>query len=137
MKREFTKGPASRFGICSVLFFLVMTAVPLLAQTRMVPPRNKYKVSDDVRLGRQAAGQIERQLPVFSENTEVDGYAERVGARLVSAIPSDLQRPEFRYDVDVVNARDINAFALPGGFLYINRGMIEAARNEGQMAGVM
>ncbi|HEU0252989.1 MAG TPA: M48 family metalloprotease, partial [Pyrinomonadaceae bacterium] len=47
------------------------------------------------------------------------------------------QHPEFQYYFKVVNARDINAFALPGGPMYVNRGMIEAARTEGEMAGVM
>ena len=60
-----------------------------------------------------------------------------VGQRLVAAIPSEFQHPEFRYNFRVVDARDINAFALPGGPMYVNRGMIEAARNEGEMAGVM
>ncbi|MFH4202114.1 M48 family metalloprotease, partial [Acinetobacter baumannii] len=67
----------------------------------------------------------------------VQDYVERVGQRLVAAIPPEFQHPEFRYMFKVVNARDINAFALPGGPLYINRGVIEAARNEGELAGVM
>jgi predicted Zn-dependent protease len=55
----------------------------------------------------------------------------------VNAIPREFQHPEFNYYFKVVNARDINAFALPGGPMYVNRGMIEAAHNEGEMAGVM
>jgi predicted Zn-dependent protease len=55
----------------------------------------------------------------------------------VGAIPSEFQHPEFQYYFKVINARDINAFALPGGPMYVNRGMIEAARSEGEMAGVM
>ena len=43
----------------------------------------------------------------------------------------------FNYQFKVVNAFDINAFALPGGYMYVNRGLIEAAENEGQLAGVM
>src|SRR5262249_42092392 len=49
----------------------------------------------------------------------------------------EFQHPEFRYYFKVINASDINAFALPGGPMYVNRGMIQAARNEGEMAGVM
>ena len=45
--------------------------------------------------------------------------------------------PEFRYTFEVVNVSDINAFALPGGPMYVNRGMIEAAKNEGEVAGVL
>jgi predicted Zn-dependent protease len=68
---------------------------------------------------------------------EVTSYVEDVGRRLVAAIPAELRRPEFRYSFEVVNVREINAFALPGGPMFVNRGMVEAARNEGEVAGVM
>ncbi|MDT4967593.1 MAG: hypothetical protein QOJ64_2330 [Acidobacteriota bacterium] len=117
---------------------LALFAVPLsvLAQTRIAYHSNKYKVTDDVEIGRQTAVEAERQFPILRDE-EVTYYAERVGQRLVAAIPPEFQHPEFRYYFKVVNARDINAFALPGGPMYINRGMIEAARTEGEMAGVM
>src|SRR5262249_44130267 len=83
--------------------------------TRVVPPKNRFKASDDVQLGRQAVAQVKRQLPVLPENSDVDAYVERVGRRLVAAIPPEFQHPEFNYEFDVVNAREINAFALPGG----------------------
>jgi hypothetical protein len=67
----------------------------------------------------------------------IDNYIESVGRRLVAAIPPEFNHREFRYTFDVINARDINAFSLPGGPMYVNRGMIEAARREGEMAGVM
>ena len=67
----------------------------------------------------------------------MDDYVERVGQRLAESIPAEFRHPEFRYSFDVVNVSDINAFALPGGPMYVNRGMIEAARNEGEMAGVL
>ncbi|HEY0378110.1 MAG TPA: M48 family metallopeptidase [Pyrinomonadaceae bacterium] len=106
------------------------------AQTRIKLHSNKYKISDDVQAGRQGAAQVERQMPVMRDEV-VESYVERVGQRLVAAIPQEFQHPEFRYTFKVVNARDINAFALPGGPMYVNRGMIEAARNEGELAGVM
>jgi Zn-dependent protease with chaperone function len=117
---------------------LALFAMPLsaLAQTRIVYHSNKYKPSDDVQVGRQAAAQAEQQMPVLRDE-EVTAYVERVGQRLVAAIPQEFQHPEFRYYFRVINARDINAFALPGGPMYVNRGMIEAARTEGEMAGVM
>lgn len=118
----------------------VLLAAPLavVAQgTRVSAPRNNYRPADDVRAGQQAAAEITRQLPLLPENSQVDNYVESVGRRLVAAIPRQFQHPEFRYTFSVVNARDINAFALPGGPMFVNRGMIEAARNEGEMAGVM
>src|SRR5215213_931963 len=119
-----------------LMMALVMFATPILAQTRISYHSNKYKVTDDVQAGRQAAAEVEQQLPIMNDS-EVQSYIERVGQRLVASIPQEFQHPEFRYYFKVVNARDINAFALPGGPMYINRGMIEAARNEGEMAGVM
>ena len=78
----------------------------------------------------------EQQYPILRD-ASITNYIATVGDRLVDAIPAEFQHPEFRYTFKVVNASDINAFALPGGPMFVNRGMIEAARNEGEMAGVM
>jgi hypothetical protein len=122
--------------VWAVLFALCAMPMSLVAQTQIRYHSNKYKVQDDVKLGREAAQQAEQQFPLLRDG-EVSNYVERVGSRLVSAIPSEFQHSEFRYYFRVVNARDINAFALPGGPMYVNRGMIEAAKTEGEMAGVM
>jgi beta-barrel assembly-enhancing protease len=106
------------------------------AQTKIVYHSNKFKPADDVKLGRQAAAEAEQQFPLLRDS-EVTAYVEKVGQRLVASIPTEFQHSEFRYYFKVINASDINAFALPGGPMYVNRGMIEAARTEGEMAGVM
>lgn len=118
------------------LIALVLMQFSALSQTQIKYHSNKYKPADDVKLGRQAAQEAERQYPLLRDE-QVRGYVERVGQRLVTAIPTEFQHPEFQYYFKVINASDINAFALPGGPMYVNRGMIEAARNEGEMAGVM
>ncbi|MEK6320479.1 MAG: M48 family metallopeptidase, partial [Acidobacteriota bacterium] len=122
----------------SVLVLLSLFASPLavFAQTRVVAPKNPYNESKDVELGRQAAQQAEQQLPLLNDQ-HVQNYVERIGRRLSEAIPPEFQHSQFRYSFKVVDARDLNAFALPGGFTYVNRGLIEAAKNEGEMAGVM
>ena len=115
----------------------LFTSVSLVfGQTKIVAPENKYSVQEDVKAGREAAEQVEEQLPILRDDG-IDGYVERVGQRLVNGIPNEFRHPGFRYEFDVVNVSDINAFALPGGPMYINRGMIEAARNEGEVAGVL
>jgi hypothetical protein len=126
----------SRWLAWAMFTVIVLMPLTVFAQTRISYHSNKYKPADDVRLGRQAAVEAERQFPLLRDS-EVNNYVERVGQRLVAAIPPEFQHPEFRYYFKVVNARDINAFALPGGPMYVNRGMIEAARTEGEMAGVM
>jgi hypothetical protein len=106
------------------------------AQTVITPDKNKYSTADDVKIGLEAAQQARRELPMLDDSS-VDNYIENIGGRLTAAIPSNLQHANFRYSFDVVNMKEINAFALPGGPMFVNRGMIEAARNEGEVAGVM
>jgi hypothetical protein len=113
-----------------------MLAAAFAAQTAVAPPQNKYSPEQDVELGRQAADQARQQLPILRDDAAMS-YVEDVGRRLVAAIPPELRHPEFRYTFEVVNVRDINAFALPGGPMFVNRGMIEAAHTEGEAAGVM
>jgi beta-barrel assembly-enhancing protease len=123
------------FAWLAVSAILLMPA-SVFTQTKLTLHSNKYSIADDVKLGRQAAAEAEQQFPLLRD-PEIEGYVERVGRRLVDAIPSEFRHSGFQYYFRVVNARDINAFALPGGPMYVNRGMIEAARREGEMAGVM
>lgn len=106
------------------------------AQTAVQAPPNKYKPADDVKLGQEAAQQVEKEMPVMRDE-RVNSYLSSVGRRLVENIPPEFRHPEFRYTFTGVNVRDINAFALPGGPMFINRGMIEKAHTEGEVAGVM
>ena len=136
--KKMTIGRDSSKGLSALLLAFAMFVMPLaaLGQTRITLAKNKYSVSDDVRVGQQAAQQVHQQMPILSDGS-VTSYVNRVGQSLVAAIPAEFQQPAFRYTFEVVDARDINAFALPGGPMFVNRGMIEAARNEGEMAGVM
>jgi hypothetical protein len=132
------KSRTSMQRLLASLTALALLAMPVsvFTQTKISYHSNKYKPTDDVKVGRQAAAEVEQQMPILND-PEATNYISRVGQRLVSSIPPEFQHPEFNYYFKVVNARDINAFALPGGPMYVNRGMIEAARNEGEMAGVM
>ena len=106
------------------------------AQTPITPDKNKYTPAQDVQIGREATTEVRRELPMLND-ARVDSYVERVGRDLVRGIPQQFQHDEFRYTFDVVNQKEINAFALPGGPMFLNRGMIEAAKSEGEVAGVM
>lgn len=123
-------------AVFSAALLTALVPVAGLAQTQVKLPKNKYEVKFDVEKGREVARQVERQFPMVNDNF-VENYVERVGERLVSVIPANFRQPSFDYSFKVVNASDINAFALPGGPMFVNRGMIQAARNEGEMAGVM
>jgi hypothetical protein len=119
-----------------VLTVSVALATTAAAQTKVTAPENGYSVADDVKLGQEAAAQARKELPMLNDN-RVDDWVEEIGERLVDAIPAEFQQDGFRYTFDVVNQKEINAFALPGGPMFLNRGMIEAARTEGEVAGVM
>jgi len=124
-----------RLRVTSVAI-LTLALATASAQTKITAPKNKYKVQDDIKLGQEAAAEAKKELPMLNDE-RVDQYVEGVGARLVKGIPPEFQHPEFKFTFDVVNQKDINAFALPGGPMFLNRGMMEASKSEAEMAGVM
>jgi beta-barrel assembly-enhancing protease len=115
---------------------LVLSAALVAGQAQISPPPNSYPVTEDVELGQKAAAQVRQELPIL-RNDEVTSYVDDVGRRIVAAIRPDLNHQEFKYSFEVVDVREINAFALPGGPMFVNRGMLEAAKTEGEVAGVM
>src|SRR5262245_39137683 len=123
-----------RAGIASALVLALTLGAS--AQTKITPDKNSFTPQQDVELGQQAAAEVRKEMPMINDN-RVDGYVEGIGRRLVAVIPGDLRQPAFRYTFNVVNQKEINAFALPGGPMFLNRGMIEAAGTEGEVAGVM
>src|SRR5688572_25437991 len=119
-----------------LVLVITLTATSVVAQTKVTPPKNKYTPQQDVEIGREAAQEVRKQYPMVNDS-QVRSYLERLGDRLVEAAPRELNNPAFEYSFTPVNLKDINAFALPGGPMFVNRGMIEAARTEGEVAGVM
>ena len=115
---------------------LIAATALVRGQTQVVAPDNKYTPAQDVEMGRQAAADARKTLPVMRDDN-VTSFVQDIGRRLVAAIPPELRHPEFQYTFEVVNVKEINAFALPGGPMFVNRGMIEAAHDDGEVAGVM
>ena len=97
--------------------------VTLTAQTKITAPPNKYSPADDVKLGQEAAQQVRQQMPIMHDDA-VNGYLEDIGDKLVAAIPEEFRHQEFHYTFTGVNLKEINAFALPGGPMFVNRGMM-------------
>ena len=126
----------ARFVAVLLVWTVIMGPLSAAAQTQVKVPKNKYKIEEDIKLGRETAAEVEKKFPVLND-PEATAYLQYVGRRLVDAMPRQFQQPAFQYNFKIINASDINAFALPGGPMYVNRGMIEAAKNEGEMAGVM
>ena len=90
-----------------------------------------YSVEREVALGRQLAAEYDRRSKLVDDPITLE-FVNRVAQNLV--LNSDAKVP---FTIKVVDANDVNAFALPGGFLYVNRGLIEAAENEAELAGVL
>src|SRR5918994_3840296 len=119
-----------------VTVVIALTATTVAAQTRVTPPKNKYTPQQDVEIGREAAAEVRREYPVIDDR-QIDSYLDDLGRRLVAAAPADLNNEVFEYSFTPVNLKDINAFALPGGPMFVNRGMFDAASSEAEVVGVM
>ena len=85
-------------------------------------------------LGREAAAEVRKQYPVITDE-KIAAYLTKLGDRLVAAAPAELKQPVYEYSFTPVNVKDINAFALPGGPMFVNRGMFDAAASEGEGQG--
>jgi Zn-dependent protease with chaperone function len=85
-------------------------------------------------LGLQAMGEVYKQMPVLPDSSPETQYIQHLGRKLAGVIPADRSWP---YQFHVIPATDINAFALPGGPIFVNIGTITAADNEAQLAGVL
>jgi predicted Zn-dependent protease len=87
---------------------------------------------EEVQMGAQGAQQVQSQLPMLNDAT-ISSYVSSLGR----AIASTTSRSDLNWQFGVVNSQVINAFALPGGFIYVNRGILANAANESELAGVL
>jgi len=127
------RGITRSLAIATVIVLAVALAPLGLAQrTKLKPGWNVFSPQQDIEIGQEVSKQAEQQLILLNDK-KVDGYLDRLGHKLASKAPGE----KYPYQFKGVNDASINAFALPGGFLYINRGTIEAADNEAQLAGVI
>jgi beta-barrel assembly-enhancing protease len=96
------------------------------------PGFNLFTPEQDIELGRRSAEEVAGQVPLLKDEAIV-AYIRGLGGKLAERAPGY----KFPYQFNVIAARDINAFALPGGYIFVNAGAIAAARNEGELAGVI
>ena len=120
----------------AVVTALCVSGSMLFAQTVIKPPKNKYTPEQDVKLGLEGAAEVRQQYPVIKDE-KITKYLSRLGDQLVAVAPAELKHPAYQYSFTPVNLKEINAFALPGGPMFVNRGMFEAAASEGEVVGVM
>jgi predicted Zn-dependent protease len=114
-----------------VLLF-VISAAGLAQQRQLKPGFNLFSKEQDIQMGKEYAAQVEQQMPIV-RSSDLSGFIESIGRKLASA-------PEaggYPYTFKVVQDKTINAFALPGGPTFTHTGLIAAADNEAQIAGVL
>jgi hypothetical protein len=117
-----------------VLLCLLIAPCARAQRTQFKAGWNRYSPQEDISLGRQVAVDAEKQLPSCNSK-KVDAYLAELGSKLIVKLPTG--GVEYPFEFHCVNDKAINAFALPGGFVFVNRGAVEAADNEAQLAGVM
>jgi len=134
--KPYDRSPAGK-SILSILAAIALVLAPAAPpawadRTALKPGVNIFTPEQDIQVGKQNAAEAEKQLRMLNDS-RVDKYLNALGLKLAAHAPGD----KFPYQYKCVNDMAVNAFALPGGFIYINRGAIEAADTEAQLAGVM
>ena len=130
---------ARHYSTLQTLLLLVAFSFPLQAVTGTAPelpnPGNAHmSKQDQEKLGQQAVAEVYKQMPVLPDSSPVTHYVQQLGRKLEKQIPAEHSWP---YQFHVIQQKEINAFALPGGPIFINVGTINAAQNEAQLVGVM
>jgi len=116
-----------RSRVAPLMMALIITPIAALAQNYK-PGFNIFSPQQDYEIGRQSAAAVNRQLRTYT-----DARVSRIGKRLAAQAPGT----RYPYTFRVVDNNAINAFALPGGYVYVNRGALQAARNENEIAAVI
>lgn len=130
--------PTRRQAIWSALSLAAGTTLPSAALAEEpkveVPPYNRMSDEDEIKLGKEAAEGIEKEKKLkFVELPEIKKYVDE----LFQKVAKSSRRSNIPYSIKIVDTKEINAFALPGGFCYVNRGLLQWARSESELAGVL
>lgn len=121
------------FG-AALIFLTALRLCALAADLNFRPGFNLFNVDQDIQVGKENATQVDKQLPILHDDMTTQ-YVNELGKRLSAFAPNN--QPQYVWQFKVVNSPDINAFALPGGYIYVNRATIESAEEEAQLAGVI
>jgi predicted Zn-dependent protease len=125
--------PARSRSFAALLILLL--ALPQFTDARVQPTHgfDLFSTQEEIQAGQQASADANKQLPMLSESDPITLYVKRLGANLAAHAPGQ----KWPYNFHVVRQKEINAFAMPGGPVYINLGTIQAADNEAEVAAVM
>jgi len=123
-------------GLLSFASGVATEAQTQTAAAPSFPNPGKTSMSKDNQhaLGMETAAQVFQQMPVLPDSSAESQYIRQLGRKLVATIPPEYSWP---YEFHVIPDKQINAFALPGGQMFINVGTLTSARTEAELAGVM
>ncbi len=96
------------------------------------PLYNTFSDEEEMAMGRTAAEEIEKTQPILGD-APLTAYLDRIGQR----VAKESRRGELEYHFKIVNSPSVNAFSLPGGYVYVNRGLLEFVESESELAGVL
>jgi predicted Zn-dependent protease len=121
--------------ICLALSLVAVQVLAVATAPELPDPGNPGMSSDQQKqLGLQVATEVYKQMPVLPDSSTETRYIQKLGQRLAATIPPDRSWP---FQFHVIAQKEINAFALPGGTMFVNIGTIQSADNEAELAGVM
>jgi beta-barrel assembly-enhancing protease len=130
--------PSLKFRVLALLMTMVIAEARSAIATSIpqLPDPGSVGISKEqqIQLGRQAMAEVYKQMPVLPDSSLPTQYIRQVGQRLADVMPPEYSWP---FEFHVIPQKDINAFALPGGPMFVNVGAIVAAENEGELVGVM
>ncbi len=124
--------PGKKIG--GLLLLLVLASLPLRAEepTPSKAVYNTFNDEEEMAMGRKAAEETDKQM-VLLDSTLLTAYLNHLGQKVAQAS----RRPQLQYNFKIVNTQTVNAFSLPGGFVYVHRGLLDFATNESELAGVL
>jgi len=115
----------------------LVAAVAVIGFSSAAAPADQFKPSkaQQVKLGMQAADQIRKKEKVLPDSDPRVRLVRRIGERLVAA--SDMKDQPWKFSFDVIESKQVNAFALPGGPTFVYTGLLDKLESEDELAGVM
>ena len=126
-------GAAGRTIFVIAVLLLNAAGTSTFAGARASAPRNNYLPAEDVELGTEAAAGIRAAIPLVVD-PQVTAFIEQLGGRLVAHIPGVLRQPAFRYSFAILDQPYVKSYGLPGGPIFVSRGLVQAAASEKALA---
>ena len=139
MERHNSAGSSPRRKLTSfcttafILFGFILTCPAAHARVELKPCRTNLTPQEQIALGQKVVAKVYEQMPILPDSSRVTQYVQSLGQRLAAQAPGY----PWPWNFHVINETDINAFALPGGAIFVNLGTIQATSNEGQLAAAL